>query len=859
MARNRKRSKGMLALALTTIRGRKGGFVAAFIAVLFGSAVITACGILLESAQGMGAHTERYQAATVVVGAAQTLPIDEDVDPRLGERVTLSSARVGEIERVPGVRAAIGDVSVPVSLVTAGGDVIGGPEGTPALAHGWSSAALGPFTISAGRAPAGPDEVVLDSGLAARAGITPGKPVRLAVGSSMSTYRVSGIAAPPGELTRQSALFLTDDRARQLSGQPGRVDVVGVLAEPSAGAGDIAAAIGAAVPGVVVYTDRERGEAEFLDIGDTRAFLSELSLAFGGSMVVVIMIVVASTLALSVRQRLRELALLRAIGATPKQVLRMIGAETTLVATVAAVAGLVPGIGLSYVFSVTFAVIGVVPDDFELVVGPLPVLVALVLCLLGARLGGWIAARRAAKVKPVDALGEAAVEPRGLGWFRVILGCLLVPAGIAAAIVLPLVVQGEAAAESAFTSALMLVVATALLGPRLLGGAVRVLGPWLNRGSTASGFLATANARANSRRLSAATTPLILGITMAGVQIFSATTMSAAAEEQAEDGLRADYVVTSATAGVSPELAGELRDVPGVAVATPVVRSRGIVTFASGDSRQFRAYAIQGVTPDRLDATMDLGVLDGDVARLRGNTVALSRIAGGTIGAGLGDTVELELGDGTSIRPRVVALYEKGLGLSDVTLPHDIVLEHTTNRLDFAVLVAATPGTDPAALRTALETAVTPQRVVRINDRASFVVAQREDDGESAVSLILNAVMLGYLAIAVVNTLVMATAARAREFALLQLVGATRRQVKAMMRGETRIVVIASVVIGTLVAVPALIGMSVGLTRTPTPSIPPLIYLGILAAAWLLGWAAIMISTLVAMRARPVEAIGTRE
>lgn len=845
-------SKRMLALAWSTIKGRKGGFVAAFVAVLFGSAIITACGILLESSMRSGAPTERYQAAAVVVGAAQTLAVSDDVDPRFVERATLPADRVEEIARVPGVHAAIADLSIPVSLVTADGEVLDGP---PTLGHGWRSAALGPFTVS-GREPAKPDEVVLDSALASRAGVTTGEKVRLATGSTTATYRVTGIASPPGELVRQSALFFTDDRARQLSGQPDRVDTIGVLASAGVDASELASAIEGAVSGVVVYTDLDRGEAEFLDVGNTRAFVSELAIAFGGSMVVIIMIVVASTLALAVRLRLRELALLRAIGATPKQVLRMIAAETTLVASAGAVLGVVPGIGLAYFFRETFTLVGALPADFELSIGPLPVLVALLLCLVGARLGGRIAARRAARVKPVDALGEAAVEPRKLGWIRLSLGTLLIPAGLAAAVVLPLVLPGEAAAEGALSSALMLVIAVALLGPRLLGGAVTVFGPWLNRGSGVSGFLATANAHANSRRLSAATTPLIMGITMAAAQLFSATTTSAAAQDQAAQGIRADYVVTSSSAGVSPSVADELRDVPGVSAVTPVVRTQAIVTFTAEDSVQFRKYAAQGVTGDRLGSTMDLGVLSGSLSQLRGNTVALSRIAAGTVGVRVGDTVDVRLGDGTAIKPKVVGLYEKGLGFGDLTLPNDVVLAHTTDRLDFAMLVTATGATDVGA---ALRAAMKRHPTVLVSDRESFVAAQSDDAGESGVGLILNAVLLGYLAIAVVNTLVMATAARIREFALLRLIGATRRQVRAMMRGETRIIIVTAVLIGTLAAIPSLIGMSVGLTKSPFPSVPPLIYLGIVAAAALLGWAAIMISTRVAMRPRPIEAIGIRE
>ena len=303
---------------------------------------------------------------------------------------------------------------------------------------------------------------------------------------------------------------------------------------------------------MVVYAGSDRSEAEFLDIGTTRSFISELSLAFGGSMILVIMIVVASTLALSVRQRLRELALLRAIGATPKQVLGMIAAETWWWARSEQCSGVIPGIGLSFLLRETFVLVGAVPTTSSCRSARCRYSPAMVLCLVGARLGGWIAARRAARLRPVDALGEAAVEPPKLGWLRLTVGLLLVPAGLAMAVVLPWVLPGEGAAESAAFSAFLLLFAVALLGPRLLGGAVTVLGPWLSRGPGVSGFLATANAHANSRRLAAATTPLIMGIPWPPGSFSAGRPRVAAAQDQAADGLRADYVVTSTSAGVSP-------------------------------------------------------------------------------------------------------------------------------------------------------------------------------------------------------------------------------------------------------------------------------------------------------------------
>jgi putative ABC transport system permease protein len=852
----------MLSLAWSMIRTRKGGFAAVFIAVFCGSAVITGSGILLDSGARIAVAPERYAGAAVVAGANQVLPVEgDDVDPRFAERVTLPADRAAEIAKVPGVRAAVGDVGFRIGVVTAGHGVLAGPDGFPAWGHGWSSAVLAPFTLSSGRPPAGPGEVVLDAGLAARAGITTGGSMDMTIGSVPSRYRVVGVVAAPGDgLRRQSAVFLADDQARAASGRPDRVDAVGVLADAGTDPDELAQRITAAVPGVVTYVGDGRADAEFMDVGSTRSFLTELAGSFGGSMAIVVIFVVASTLGLSLQQRRRELALLRAVGATPKQVRRMIGAETLVVSIAAAVLGILPAIAVSSLLLDAFTALGMIPADLKPSAGPLPMLLGPALCVVAARFAASIAARRSGKVSPVAALGEAAVEPRELGWLRLGFGVLLVPVSLGVAILVPLRIPGEAAVAAAAGSALLLVIAVALLGPRLLSGAVAVFGRLLGGAGTASGFLAKANARANSRRLSSATTPLIMGVTMAAVQIFTMTTLLAAAQEQARTSVVADYVLAGTTSGVSTEVADAAGAVPGVAAVTPVARTQTLVSYLEAGDPKIDPFSAQGVRPEKLADTMDLDIREGSIGDLKGDTVALSRIAAGTIGAGLGATVDMHLGDGTAVKPRVVAIYGNGLGFGDLTLPYDVVVAHLTDRLAQDVLVRAAPGADVKAVGTALRTALARYPTVEVADRASFAAAEDQDqENDSTVNLLLNALLLGYIAIAVVNTLVMATAARSREFALLRLVGASRAQVRAMMRGEARIVVVLSVLIGSLAAIPPLVGVSLGATESPVPSVSLPAYAGIVAVAALLGWGSIVLPARAAMRARPIDAIGIRE
>ena len=341
-----------------------------------------------------------------------------------------------------------------------------------------------------------------------------------------------------------------------------------------------------------------------------------------------------------------------------------------------------------------------------------------------------------------------------------------------------------------------------------------------------------------------------MGVALAAVQVFSASTTLAGARHQLEHGLRADQVLTASSgAGVSPAVVDAVRHVPGVAVATPVARMQVLLTFPSEDSTATKVYSAEGIASDRLSETMDLGVIQGNVGEVRDGTVALSRTVAQTVGARVGGTIVLRLGDGTVTKPRVVATYENGLGFGDVTLPNDLVVAHTTARVDNAVLIRATPGTDQKVLGGALRGAVKRYPTVKVGDREAFLVSPGSgDSGDWALNLLFRTVLLGYIAIAVVNTLVMATAARVREFALMRLIGAGQDQVRAMMNGEARIVVFSALLFGLLASIPPLVGTSIALTKSATPSVSLIGFIAIVALTIALSWGAITIATRFAMR-----------
>ncbi|GLY44332.1 ABC transporter permease [Amycolatopsis sp. NBRC 101858] len=841
----------MLSLAWQTIRTRLGGFAGAFIAILCGTALVAGCGVLMESGLRAGVPTQRYAAAAVVVGGAQTVHppgADALTFEQVGEQPTVPEVLAGRIASVPGVRAAVAEQSFPAQVVTASGEVLGGAQ---SLGHNWDAAVLAPFTLRAGAAPSSAGDVVLDADLAQRAGVGVGGQVRIATRSVPRTFRVTGVV---DALSRQSALFFTPGQAAELAGSPGRAHAIGVLAEPGVTPETLAGRIGAIADGAEVTTGVERSTVEFLDVSQTRMLLLAIAGSFGGFALLVAVFVVASTLALTINQRRREFALLRAIAATPKQVRKLIGTETTLVALVAGVLGGALGLAVASGLRDAFAAIGVIPADFGLAISPLPPVAALLLGLGAARVAAWAASRRPSTIRPVEALGEAAVERRELGRGRLIAGWSLVFAGFGGALV-PLFLRGDIGTAISTMATLVVVIGLAVVGPQVSALAVRILAPVLGRVWRISGYLAGANAQANTRRLAAAATPLMLSIAFALATFYSQTSSTAATAEETARSTTADYVL-SGPAGVSPEVAAAVARVPGVAAATPVVRTSVIVTSGSGDTLDVQRKPAQGLAGEQVRGALELGVDTGRLADLAGDTVALSRSEADWLDKKIGDEVTFYFGDGAPAKLRLVATYTHDLAFGDFVLPVALAREHNGGRLDDSVLVRRSPDADPTAVSTALSALPYPGLSVASS-------APAPEGGERQAQFYLNlvavGVIVGYLAISVANTLVLTTAQRSREFALLRLVGTTRRQVTHMMRLEALVTVGIAVVVGTVVAVVPLGLLNMGLRGSPLPSGPLSVYFGIIGGAALLGLAAMGLSTWVALRARPIDAIGLRE
>ncbi|MFE9566460.1 FtsX-like permease family protein [Streptomyces sp. NPDC006487] len=850
----------MLRYALQTVRDRKAGFLGAFLALLCAAALVTACGTLLETGLRGTIATERYEGAPVVVSADQnvhttTVKVKKKGDkPKVktkhkakpvAERAWLPAATADTVRAVPGVERAVPELTFQAVPLIKGGP--GGEGAKPSYGHAWSSAPLTPFTLAEGRAPQGGDEVVVDRGLAARAALKPGSALTVQSTGAPKTYTVSGIAAAAGgSLAHQSALFFGDAEAQRLASREGRVSAIGVLPRAGVDAGELAARIRQALRGTTaqVATGDERGPVEFLDAAGARIKLVSMGGAMGGTSLLVAVLVVVGTFSLSIQQRHRELALLRAIAATPRQLRSMIGREALLVGLAAGVAGALAGLPLAAWLHGRFVDAGVVPVTLERTAGIFPMIAAVGASLLGAWAAARITARRVARVRPAEALAEAAVERSRPTWARLVAGVLLLAAGVVLVAVLSTLRTEPASTPVTFLAVVVLAGAVSLLGPlivkaaaALLAGPLRLAGP--------GGRLATANLRGNATRMASAVTPLTLLIGMACTVLFVSPTLGDAARAQARAGVRAEWVLQGRGPGVPGAAAERIRRTPGVLAATEIVHTSIRVGLTK--------YAAQGVTPAGLDRTWNPGVTAGSLAGFGGESVAVSEPAADQLGLKPGSPLSLTLGDGTPVTLTVAAVYARGLGFGDVTLPHGLVAAHVDDPLASSLLVAG------PAVREVLASAVReyPGVAVLSAAEADGARAERQAAG-SEINLLAMGLVLAFTAIAVANTLAMSTGERLREFAMLRLAGATRRQVRGMLRVEALAVLLMGVVLGSGISLAVLTAFSVGMTGTAAAVVLPLVYGVVVGGAGLVALCSTGFAGRVAMRPRPVDLAAAR-
>ncbi|AKU18019.1 FtsX-like permease family protein [Luteipulveratus mongoliensis] len=793
---------------IPTLKARLGEVVAIFCAVAVGAALVTACAVLAETGFRSHLPASRLAGADVVVSGVQHVAQDEDLDVPLPDRVPVDERLVDRVRAVPGVAEATGDVSFTAALMAAGQEP-GSARSSLGEGHPWSPNLLLDSHFR-GHAPQGDNDVAVTESTAERLGVRPGDRIDAVLAGRRTSLTITAVVAAPG-----GDAYVTPSIAHRLA-RPGVVDLIALRATPGTDVAQLATRVRQALGGDLTVSTGDRiGDAENPAGAAGRGEMVTFAMSLGGVVVLLVAFLVAGAVSISVTNRSRELALLRAVGATPRQVRSMVARQATRVAIGALLVGAAGGYALSVPLQGVLGSSGLMSTELPLAWSPFPVLAAGALLLITTQVASRAASRGVSRRPATEAVRDTQIEPSAGGRWRtrVGLGLLAISGGAA---VVPLIAHSEAALISAASGTLLAIVGLSLVGPALVTWTGSRLRRRLGSSASPSGWLALSNTTAYAVRTGGALSVLALAIALTVTQLYTQTTLSAVSSRDVAAANHASLTVTAGpVGGVTPEALADVRRSPGVGFAVPLVSSSVVWTSLEDGSPKAEAYPMTALGHDA-EKVLDLDVSDGNLHNLRGDTVALDSSTAWSHGIDIGERVTLVLADGTRVRPLLVATYRRSFGFGKVVLSTDVLGER---RSYDTVLVAGSSDrpADATAVRHSL--AAHPGTMVDPGAGVPGLSGSGEDPGRWA-SLLVTLTLLGYVLLGVANRLVATTGRRRSEWATLRAIGATPAQVLSMVRAEVGLVCFGAAAAGALISLGPMTMISAGLVHQPWPQGP---------------------------------------
>ncbi|MDT0441671.1 ABC transporter permease [Streptomyces johnsoniae] len=783
----------MLKTALRNVLAHKARLLMTTLAVLLGVAFVS--GTLVFTATLSEAFQRSSEKGLTHVDLAVQPDGDTDAaETGPGDADDLGQDLLDATAALPGVASATGEVSGFAALADKDGDLVGAGWDTRganyyAGTEGTGTDARHPLTE--GRAPQAAGEIALDSATAERTGYRIGDTARVSVDGPVREETVTGIfTTEDGAVAAGGSLVLFDTAtAQELFTAPGEYSRITLQAADGATQQDLKDAVAPLLPeDAEAITGQQLAADQAEEIEQQTSGMRTALLAFAGISLFVGVFIIANTFTMLVAQRTRELALLRAVGASRRQVTRSVLIEALVVGTVAGVTGFAAGIGIAAGLRSLMDAFDVTVPEGPLIVDGTAVLASLIVGIVVTVLAAYLPARRAAKIPPVAAMSSIHAAPTARRMVvRTTIGAVVALGGGA------LVVAGIGSGDKGATMGLgaaLLVIGVFILTPLLSRPVIAAAAPLL-RLFGVSGKLARRNAVRNPRRTAATASALMIGLTLiTGITVI-ADSMAKSIDKMATESLRSDYVVSMANfSPLSPEVEETLAARPEVTDITGLSMSPALIADES-DERY-----LTGVNGAAIGELTNLDFEAGSFEGLDGENAVVDTDTAEDLGLGLGDTFPVRYEDGTDGSLTVSGLYEGNEMIRGVILDDAALDPHMERVTDFQVMLRTADGASEEA-RSALEAA--------LGDNPAVLVQDKEDVSEDIAfmfTLLLNMLyaLLGMAVIVavlgVINTLAMSVFERRQEIGMLRAIGLERRGTKRMVRLESVVIALFGGVLG---------------------------------------------------------------
>ncbi|MEA2024971.1 MAG: FtsX-like permease family protein [Actinomycetota bacterium] len=743
----------------------------------------------------------------------------------------------------PGVRIAEGGVAGFAQIVNKEGEAIGG-QGPPTLGYSWSvESSMSPVTVKDGngRGPEIAGEVVIDANSAQTNDLVVGDTITVLTIGAPEEFVIVGIGSfgESDSLAGATLAMFTLEEAQRLFDLEGRLSAISVAAESGITPEELAATIATTTNGdVEVVTAEQSNDEQSEAISEGLGFLNIALLAFAAVAVFVGAFIISNTFRIIVAQRTKELALLRAVGATGRQVTWMVVIEALIVGLVASVIGVAVGVLLAVGLAAAMNAFGFNMPSGPLTVLPRTVIVGMAVGLVVTVVSALLPARKAARIPPVAAMREEAARPKRRSLHtRAVTGTVTIGLGVAALLV-GLFTSVGGGIWFVAVGALVFFLGVSIIAPLAAGPVATVLGWPLPKMFGVAGQLAQDNTRRQPRRTASTASALMIGVALVVfVAVFGASIKSSVAES-VTDTFPGDFSVqsTNFAVGVSPAFTEEVRSLPDVGdVSTLKIGSAAI----EGEST-----TIVAVDPATIDTVTSFDVSPGAFESLAATNGIL-------VAESLMDDNDWSIGDSITIvypqdpgGPIEIAGTIASANFGNYVITDTAYAVGFSNPTDFYVFANSAAGVTIEDARAAIDGVAAGYPNVKVQNKSELIAGAETQIDQMLVlftGLLFLAIIIAVLGIT--NTLALAIIERTREIGLLRAVGMVRRQVRRMIRWEAVIIALFGAVMGVGVGlflgwavVRALADEGLGSFAIPTGQIVALVLLagvaGVIAAIY---------------------------